>query len=95
MDKERIKTKRRLTSAMLRAADLPPEVCGALPCMTLVGERSLRVEQHRGILQITDECVRLYSEIGVIRICGKSLRVCGMDNERIAISGVILSVGFE
>ncbi len=89
------KQKRMIAPAVLGAVDLPPEACGRIPYITVTGDRYMKVEQHRGILQVTAECVRLYSEVGIIRICGSRLLVSDMDNESISLSGCIKSVGFE
>lgn len=84
-----------ISPSLLCAVGIPPEVCDRLPVITVTGGRYASVEHHNGILQLSRQCVRLYSDAGIIRIEGKNLTVSSMDNELIRLSGGITSVKIE
>ena len=79
----------------LTAAGLPADADGRLPVVTVTGGSYVRVEHHRGILQFTDSCVRLYTVRGIIRITGKGLVSSRMDGEEMLIEGKISQICFE
>ncbi len=74
---------------------LPPDADCRLPVIALTGKNYLRVEHHTGIMQLTGECVRLYSRIGLICIRGRGFTASRMDDDVILINGSVDSVGFE
>lgn len=84
-----------LGAKVLGACGLPPESGCTLPFIAVTGKSCAKVENHRGVLQLSSCCVRLYSSIGIIRIEGNGLVVSDMDNEQIGIKGAISSFKFE
>ena len=94
-DRKRKTKKPIISPRLLCAVGIPPEVCDRLPVITVTGGRYASVEHHNGVLQLSRQCVRLYSDAGIIRIEGKDLSVSSMDNELIRLSGAVTSVKFE
>ena len=79
----------------LRAIDLPEEVDGHVPKLTMLGGSDLMVENHTGILQYGADLVRLMTEEVVIRIVGKSLELTEFGTERVYLRGTISGWMFE
>lgn len=52
---------------------IPKEIVSNVPRLTLVGNESLQVEQHRGLLLCQPEEMRFRSTAGEIRITGRAL----------------------
>jgi|GEM_PF-2713028 len=80
---------------LLTAIDLPPDAGGRLPYITVTGNSYVCVGCHCGILQLSPQCVRLYTRIGIVRIDGREMAVSSMDNDCIRLSGKINAVTFE
>ena len=83
------------TAEVLRSFGLPADAAGSLPYMTLTGNHYFEAEDHCGVLQMDENCIRILSAGGVIRLNGKRMRAICMDNERISVDGLINSITFE
>lgn len=74
---------------------LPAEVLGDLPRMTLTGNTQLLIENHRGLLGYTEECVEVGGGRLRIRVRGADLRLKAMDADSLLIGGTIFGVDTE
>ena len=79
----------------MRAMDLPEGTAPRFPCFRLLGDAHLEVENHKGVLEFGDSLVRLYTEIGILRVTGERLEIRNADRESVLIDGVIASVEYE
>ncbi|NLW70112.1 MAG: hypothetical protein GX061_03430 [Eubacteriaceae bacterium] len=61
----------------------------------MVGRRSCRLTNHRGIIKYTPEEVRIKTESGVFRVCGEMLKIKGLMAEEIIIEGIIENAAYE
>lgn len=73
----------------------PADCDGSVPCVTLTGTEYALVENHRGLLQLTECCVKLYSCIGIIRVDGRGIRASELDDSAILLQGRIERVSYE
>ncbi len=80
---------------ILRALDLPEESDARVPKFTMLGSSDLLVENHSGILQYSEELVRLMTPEGVVRIHGESLELTEFGGERVYLRGRILGWAYE
>lgn len=85
----------RRRSAFLRSIDLPETTTGCVPCLSLHGDSLLEIENYSGILELTACMIRIYTRLGILRICGKDLLVRDADGEKLLIDGRIGSISFE
>ena len=85
-------------SAMARgltaAFALPEEVVLNLPLLSLIGGGELSVENHKGIVEYTDERLRVNTSAGVLKVDGRRLAIKQLTAERILVRGAIESVTF-
>lgn len=79
----------------LAAAGFPADADCRIPQIVVTGCGYVRVEHHCGVLQLTGNCVRLRSRIGVIRIDGAQLAVASIDNDVLLLDGRVRSVSYE
>ena len=63
--------------------------------MVLSGNSSLCVENHKGILELSGECVRLALSAGMLAVKGEGLALCGLDRNGLVVQGRILSLELE
>lgn len=90
---------------MKRIADIPEEIAGRLdlpaetvagvPKLTMTGRRRALIENHRGLLQYSRDCIEVDGGRVRLRIRGANLQLVAMDRSDLLISGVILSAEFE
>lgn len=61
----------------------------------LYGNERLLVEHHRGILAYGDECIRIGTSFGSLRVEGTELRLCCMSRSQVVIRGHIHNLRTE
>jgi len=94
-NKGRKARKKRPFRRVMAALDLPEESGGHIPKLTWLGRSDLLVENHNGILQYGETCVRLFTEEGVLAITGAALNMLELGARRAYIRGEIRAAGYE
>lgn len=75
--------------------DIPKEVSGPEPKLTLIGFEEIFIENYKGILEYEDFYIKLNTHIGIININGFNMRLKQITNEDIIITGKIENIDFE
>lgn len=78
-----------------RALDLPEKAYSRFPCAEIAGDSQIYVENHCGVLEVGCEKVRLYTELGIMRIEGSGLNIRNADKKSVLIDGRIDAVYYE
>ena len=73
----------------------PKEVTLGASCLTMVGQRELTIENHRGILEYSDTNLRIRVRSGLIRVSGAGLLIEYYSKEEIRISGRMKSIEYN
>ena len=89
---EEKRRKEGLLERTARAFDLPADGVAGLPHIDLVGDRELRIENHRGILSYGDREIHVGGGSMVVRVRGEELRLRVMNVEELLITGKIMGV---
>ena len=79
---------------MAEFAELPKDVVMGMPLLTVTGQTELGLENYRGILEYTDELVRIQTKNGQIKILGKQLQIEYYTNDEMKLRGHIDSIEF-
>ncbi len=74
---------------------LPPDIIAGAPIITVHGRNTICIENHKRILEYTNEKVRISTKIGCLCIEGKSLKISFYTKEELKIMGVIHKVYYE
>ncbi|MBR0207927.1 MAG: hypothetical protein IJQ43_03430 [Oscillospiraceae bacterium] len=74
--------------------ELPEEALGAL-LVTAVGRRRVLIENHRGIAQYSDACLRLKAAGGTFSLYGSGIRILTLGRHNLAVEGDIGSMEWE
>ena len=85
----------RRESLMERAAerfDLPADALAGVPRLELVGDRELRMENHRGILAYGTEEIHVSGGAFVVKIAGRGLELRAMTGLELLITGEIRQI---
>lgn len=86
----RMKRKFRKFTAQL--LDMPQDVVYDLPRLTLIGDRQLYIENHRGIVDFSTEKLRLALSKGELEVTGSSLVIRTIWTEEVFIEGIITNI---
>lgn len=84
--------KQTLMEKTAQALDLPADAVAGLPRLSLVGDRELLVENHRGILAYGTEEIHIGGGRLVIRVKGNGLQLRAMNEAELLITGQIFGV---
>ena len=76
------------------ALDIPGDILTGLPRIELLGDREMRMENHKGILAYGSEEIHISGGKLVVRIKGSELELRAMDPAQLLITGYIDGVEF-
>ena len=71
------------------ALDLPADALAGLPRLELVGDKELRMENHRGILAYGSEEIHISGGAFVVKVAGRELELRAMTGLEVLITGKI------
>ena len=74
------------------ALDLPADALAGLPRLELVGDKELRMENHRGILAYGSQEIHVSGGSFVVKIVGEGLELRAMTGLELLITGHILQI---
>ncbi|MFY9613053.1 MAG: sporulation protein YqfC [Tissierellaceae bacterium] len=74
------------------ALELPLDVALDLPKIIVVGDVKVNITNHRGIIEYTNDLIRINSKIGMIKLIGDSLEIKNVLMEEITINGSIKKI---
>ena len=72
-----------------KASKFPEDVVLGMPNVEILGHSEMRIENYRGLIEYTDQLVRVQTKIGQIRITGNHLQVDSYTNDDMKITGKI------
>lgn len=72
--------------------DLPADAVAGLPRIELLGDRELRMENHKGILAYSKEEIHVSGGRLVVRVVGAELELRAMNAAELLITGRISTV---
>lgn len=73
---------------------LPSDILAGAPIMTLVGNRQVSIENYKGIIEYTEEQIRVQTKIGRIHIEGKRLNIEYYTVDDMRVTGNITMIQF-
>ncbi len=77
----------RLSHKLMKSLDLPSEIVLDLPKITMIGNRELLIENHKGIAKYTSEEVALRVKNGSLRIYGRKLTIRFLEKDDMQLEG--------
>ena len=78
-----------ITQQAMDRLDLPVNLASGVARMELLGNRSLYIDRHRGVLAYSAEAVDINAGTVVVRVQGEGLELVVMTDEELRINGVI------
>lgn len=80
---------RKVTAGLL---DMPHDVVYDLPRLTMIGDRQLYIENHRGVVHFSSESLRLALSKGQLEVTGLDLVIRTIWTEEVFIEGQIMNI---
>lgn len=78
-----------LKSQISDAVSIPKDVLFGVPIMRLIGSEEFYIENYRGILEYTENVIRIQTKIGQIVLKGKKLEIISYTNDEMKVIGDI------
>lgn len=86
---------RRVESSLVELLDLPADVVFDLPRLTVIGNRRVVVQNHRGIVAYTPRQVRVGATGGEVEITGEELQLEAILSEEVVVRGRIARINLR
>ena len=83
-----------LRKNVTEALELPKEIMLNLPLISLVGREEVTIENYKGILEYSEEMVRIGTAAGVLQLKGKELCLKQLSAECMVVTGKIENLSF-
>lgn len=83
-----MKINKRVTAVL----DLPKEVTLDYPKITVMGDESIVVENHKGLIELSQTVIRLNTKLYLLKICGENLDIKNISEDEIEIVGKITGI---
>ena len=79
---------------ILDKLNLPKDITQGAFVLTAVGNRELYIDNYKGILEYTKNCIRIQGKNTYIKIEGRNLKIDHYTEEDMLIKGHILSIEY-
>ena len=74
--------------------EMPQEIILNLPLVSILGSEEVSVENFKGVIEYTEERVRIGTSCGVLKISGKKLTLRQITSEKIVVTGVVAGLEY-
>lgn len=71
---------------------IAPEMVSEIPKVTMLGTNELLIENHKGIIEYSENRIRISIASGVLHVEGTALFLDVMDHDKVLISGTIHNI---
>lgn len=75
--------------------DIPQDIVLDLPRITMLGNKQVLIENHKGIIEYTSTLVRIKLSQGELVIIGTQLLLGNLQAEQILVEGVVGEVKYD
>lgn len=86
--------KKKLKEKISSVLELPQELVADVPRLVLDSNTDLWIENYKGIIEYTDELVRVNTACMPLSVTGTNLMICSITAEELHLCGEIASVSF-
>lgn len=87
--------KNSITTKLLNAFDIPEDSLGTVPRLTVTGNGSVLIENHKGLVEYGREHIVVSGGKMLLSIHGSGLELEAMNRDEIRVKGQILSIDYE
>lgn len=87
-----MKKKEKRAQRVADMLDLPLDVITDVPHLEIIGKSEVCVENMRGILDYNENCIKINTTIGIIKIDGDELLIEAISDESVSIRGSVIRI---
>ena len=87
--------KKSLRNRITDVTGMPKDVLLGVPIVTITGQTEAFIENYRGILEYTDQLIRVQTKVGRIHITGRKLQIEHYSNDEMKIVGHITMIEYH
>lgn len=74
---------------------MPKDVIMDLPKISICGDKEVFIENHKGLDQYDNDCIKIKTDDGLVIIKGENLRIIVLEYTTIVVNGTFKSVEYE
>lgn len=74
--------------------ELPKDIVLDVSKIIIIGTGQVTIENHKGIVEYSEELIRINTGSGIIKLCGRNLAIKTILQEEITITGEITNIEF-
>lgn len=75
--------------------EIPQDIILDLPRITMLGNKQILIENHKGIIEYTPSLVRIKLNQGEVMILGYQLTLSNLQIEQILVEGTVEEIKYE
>lgn len=87
--------KRNIGDRISENMGVPKETIMDLSKLSFAENRELYIENHKGIIEYSEDVLRIKTKYSVIKICGADFRISYINQYDVLVEGIFYSVTFE
>lgn len=90
-----MKERKPMLGLIAEAVDLPKELLPGMPLIEVSGCGQVMIENHCGVTEYTDSCIRVRVSFGTVSIYGSALRIARMKRKQLVVLGTLNGLELE
>lgn len=90
MGKRSYKIREKISNAF----ELPQDIVLDVSKVIIIGTNQVTIENHKGIIEYSQELIRVNTGSGIMNLCGRNLVIKHIFQEEITITGEIQSINY-
>lgn len=75
-----------------KTLDLPKDIMLDFPKMTALGNKELSIENYKGIIEYSEETIRLNTTTHMLKITGKNMEIKNITQDEIELAGLFTKI---
>jgi len=80
---------------IVKALELPKEILLNIPKIILLGNKSVVIENYKGILLFEDDTIKVNTNSGILGVSGRKLKITEINADDLLIEGRIKTIEFK
>ena len=80
---------RKLRERVADVVDINKEIILDVPKITFIGNRELTIENYKGIIEYTDQIIRVNTSANILRLTGTALEIKSITQDMLYITGYV------
>jgi sporulation protein YqfC len=89
-----VKKSYRIREKISNTFELPKDIVMDVSKVIIIGTGQITVENHKGIVEYSEELIRVNTGSGIMKLCGRNLTIKTILQEEITITGEITNIEF-